>query len=98
MRLIDADALAEKLNALHGDGDYEANIYCAEPCYGLGNWIWENPEDYGLEEAIKELEAAPTIDAVPIVRCKDCVYWERGDCYRLELSLPDDFCSYGKRK
>lgn len=33
-----------------------------------------------------------------IVRCKDCKYWERGDCYRLELSRPDDFCSYGERE
>ena len=41
---------------------------------------------------------APTIDAVPVVRCKDCKYWEHGDCYRLELSRPDDFCSYGEKK
>ena len=33
-----------------------------------------------------------------IVRCKDCKFWEQGDCYRLELSRPDDFCSYGERR
>lgn len=42
--------------------------------------------------------AQPTIDAVPVVRCKDCKYWDFGDCYRLELSHPDDFCSYGERR
>lgn len=33
-----------------------------------------------------------------IVRCKDCKHWNNGDCYRLELSRPDDYCSYGVRK
>ena len=44
------------------------------------------------------LHSAKPIDAVPVVRCRDCKYWEYGDCYRLELSRPDDFCSYGERK
>lgn len=44
------------------------------------------------------IDDCPTVDAVPIVRCKDCKYWDYGDCYRLELSRPDDFCSYGERK
>ena len=38
------------------------------------------------------------VDVVPVVRCKDCKFWDFGDCYRLELSRPDDFCSYGERK
>ena len=37
-------------------------------------------------------------DVVEVVRCKDCKHWHNGDCYRLELSLPNDFCSYGERK
>lgn len=45
-----------------------------------------------------EINNAPTVDAVPVVRCKDCKYWDYGDCYRLELSRPDDFCSYGERR
>lgn len=48
----------------------------------------------------------PTIDAVPVVRCKDCKHWERfaagsdkgictdGDC----LMYEDGFCSEGERK
>lgn len=44
------------------------------------------------------LEDCDTVDAVEVVRCKDCRYWENGDCYRLELSRQDDFCSYGERK
>ncbi len=38
------------------------------------------------------------VDAVEVVRCEDCVHWNYGDCWRLELSRPDDFCSYGEAK
>ena len=37
-------------------------------------------------------------DVVPVVRCKDCKYWNNGDCYRIELTRPDDYCSYGEQK
>ena len=46
-------------------------------------------------ESIMNIHAA---DVVPVVRCNDCKFWDCGDCYRLELSRPDDFCSYGERK
>ena len=51
---------------------------------------------------------APTVDAVEVVRCKDCKHymlWEDSDdkktCAKsigLMVSSPDDFCSYGERK
>lgn len=46
---------------------------------------------------------APTIDAEPVVRCKDCEYFEYGNyCSESKMEhskcRPDDFCSYGKRK
>ena len=50
-------------------------------------------------------------DAVHVVRCKDCEYWERltkgnlcGDCngrrngLKEEYTTEDDFCSYGERR
>ena len=40
----------------------------------------------------------PTVDAVPVVRCKDCVFCDHLDCYMNELTRPDDFCSHGVRK
>ena len=50
-----------------------------------------------------EIEKAPTIDAVPVVRCKDCKFFQYGDyCCgdKMEHShaREDDFCSYGERK
>ena len=55
------------------------------------------------------LDKFPTIDAVPVVRCKDCVNGtvfvnkqgaEYVDCVLDDYSVrkPTDYCSYGKRK
>lgn len=53
------------------------------------------------------IEEAPTIDAVPVVRCKDCKCWTEwsngtGSCSRFALDWigtdADDFCSMGERK
>lgn len=57
------------------------------------------------------VSAAPIIDAVPVVRCKDCVHWDddpdtygadygpKGKCMKsFETMCADDFCSYGERR
>lgn len=53
------------------------------------------------------LQQEPTIDAVRVVRCKDCRYWQDNnggypnkECRWREDETPDadDFCSYGKQK
>ena len=55
------------------------------------------------------LNALPTIDAVPVVRCKDCKHYQTDDwdgntlcgCTLHSAMLditPDSFCSYGERK
>ena len=50
---------------------------------------------------------ATTVDAVPVVRCKDCKHYEihkpkvLENCERNGYIIPmrpDDFCSYGERK
>ena len=53
----------------------------------------------------KEIDKAPTVDAVPVVRCKDCkwLYDEMDDyCCRSHRGLvricENSFCSYGERK
>lgn len=100
MRLIDADALAEKLSSMHGEGGFEADIYCADGAWSKGKWIWLDPEDYGLEAAEKALKQTSTIDAVAVVRCKDCKHREEllecpfwlGWCHNGD----DDYCSWGE--
>ena len=55
-----------------------------------------------------DIEAAPTVDAVEVLRCRDCVgrpFWEEDHngvpvCLLsgLYVRSEDDFCSYGERK
>ena len=66
--------------------------------------------DFGGEfwdEAVlaSDIKNAPTVDAVPVVRCKDCkwLYDEMDDyCFRSHRGLvricENSFCSYGERK
>ena len=58
----------------------------------------KSPEIRGANKIVDRIKSAPTVDMQEVVRCKDCRHWNNGDCYRLELSKPDDFCSYGERK
>ena len=62
---------------------------------------------YGYAESF--INDAPTIDAVPVVRCKDCKHWKFAQhindnlCHRFDgdpwiPTEPNDFCSYGERQ
>lgn len=59
-----------------------------------------------LDEVSGIVDACPDVDAVPVVRCRDCKYYhlfEKGfrDCRHnggLDDALPNDFCSYGERR
>ena len=64
--------------------------------------IWET------DEVVEFLENCSTVDAVPVIRCKDCMYcimdvasnelW-CDHCKGLSSVLLDtDFCSYGERR
>ena len=104
MRLIDADALKEKLRK-----ERDAIPLTYTERYGFGV---EFPSGFGqarrggVKTALRCMEQTPTIDAVPVVRCKDCRFVEKSDdesiylCLRKMLGMirSDDFCSYGKRK
>ena len=48
---------------------------------------------------LNEIDDAPTIDAVPVVRCKDCFMYENGICrYWNTLPLHNGYCHMGERK
>lgn len=89
MRLVDADALSK-----------------VRPFQVVGGPIGEYTEGFVdcAEEAREAIKNAPTISAVPVVRCRECIYcsWQ-GDnlvhCDNFERDMmPDDFCSVGERK
>ena len=66
----------------------------------------------GLVDVVEFLNDMPTVDAVPVVWCKDCKhhYWEQEPCHGKSVhycKLPhmrgvevfkEFFCYYGKRK
>ena len=61
---------------------------------------------YGYVDA-KQISEAPTIDAVPVVRCRECKYrfknngHSKNGCPITDANIwmdDDDFCSHGERK
>ena len=65
---------------------------------------WEQQEldqDGNWTLKAEYIESAPTIDAVPVVRCRECVHRDGTPgqpnilCGQMH---DDDFCSYGQRK
>lgn len=99
MRLIDADAFIEYLE----DTDYS----------GAPDTLWEyTPQDITRME-IYEIKCQPTVDAVEVVRCKDCAFWKNnltyqdrngetwGDCLNLNkgpLTKGEFFCAWAERR
>ena len=49
---------------------------------------------------MRDVEHAPTIDAVPVVRCKDCRWWNDGTqmCGITISATPYGHCHDGERK
>ena len=65
---------------------------------------------FAERDVVDMLEARPTVDAVEVVRCKNCKhngtwkchmaydeYYPEADIYR-EMHGDDDFCSYGVKE
>jgi hypothetical protein len=105
MRLGDLDVLKEMLIK-----ERDAIPLTKTERYGFGVGL---PNSHGMSmrgginKAFRCMEKVPTIDAVPVVRCKDCLYWQSGEneCEKLEYCAfhnigigPHSFCSYGERK
>ena len=64
-------------------------------------------EHHTAEDVIMMIKTAPTVDAVPVVRCRECKYrfknngHDKSGCPIIDANIwmdDDDFCSYGERK
>lgn len=98
MRLIDADALWEILR--------EKQNSLTARCGGYRFLDGEDRAKYdGLEITLAYIDDAPTIDAVPVVRCKECEYYNTtgcskgfGWCENIDRGTSDNFyCANGKQ-
>lgn len=105
MRLIDADALCDDV----------MERYCkdCEKRKGMKRGKWRVIYEIGeapcracdIDDLKMELDEAPTIDAVEVIRCKDCKFnyanqIPSGDECQLCVELPiskDFFCAYGEK-
>lgn len=101
MRLIDADQMAVD----ESEAYMSAQVQITDDLKWLVN--------FAAHSKIQRLIAdTPTVDAVPVVRCKDCKWFadnNDGDwfgCWLFQTiqiipedaPKPDDFCSYGERR
>ena len=57
------------------------------------------------QDIIDLINNQPTVDAVPVVRCKDCKYHDERDnyiyCWALKMKCHNDsefFCKYGEQE
>ena len=85
MRIIDADSL------LKHAGIFEVKARargCGNSILNLAKaWLWN------------EVNIAPTVDAVPVVRCRECKHLGFcGDATNLEVMGFYGYCSRGERK
>lgn len=93
-RLIDADEAIDYVNAL-----------ITVHRYYHPRSITEN---FPISEVIARINEVPTVDAVPVVRCKNCEYGEIEDpefpdqyfchAHGCDWNEGDHFCSNGKEK
>ena len=99
MRLIDADALMDVIR------EHEYRLATKQGSIDYGMFT------LGIQQAVDE---QPTIDAVPVFRCRECENWKPsgikagntfsdmeyiGGCEFINYYRRErDFCSYGERK
>ena len=84
MILKDADALKDKL-CEHCDAPHIRNCTIDE-CRDM------------LCSAMDAIDKAPTIDAVEVVRCENCLYWNKENemCNAFDAVTPyDGYCYFG---
>ena len=61
-------------------------------------------EEYcDIADLIEIIETQPTVDAEPVVRCKDCIYYNKGDWYdddvcKVHSNNDRGYCAWGERK
>ena len=86
MRMIDADQMAVD----ESEAYMSAQVQITDDLKWLVN--------FAAHSKIQKLIAdTPTVDAVSVVRCRDCRKFKTYDC-RMVASGYEDFCSYGERK
>ena len=67
-------------------------------------WLDVHARDYGMTinnkiTCMDFVKMQPTIDAVPVVRCMDCEYYDDHYCFANQHGAHEDgFCDEGRKK
>lgn len=86
VRMVDADALSAEVD--------KSKYHNPHPQITL-RMNHTNEHDH----FIKMIYDAPTVDAVEVVRCRDCKNKDDGICWKTARPIRDDgFCEEGERK
>ena len=92
MRLIDANEVVENIVAERDKIPYE--LVSGKP-FKHGNSMRG-----GIRKALHCVEQAPTVDAVPVVRCEKCV--AHGNCFAERVfvytGIENPYCCAGERE
>lgn len=103
MRLIDADALIdEAFERYCKDCDRRKGVKNGK--YRIIYSVGDAPcRACSVDDMKDDIDSAPTIDAAPVVRCKDCKHRHKITCAFLIANCiksgdDEDFCSRGERK
>ena len=82
----------------------DANVLTEQMAANFEQCVYEGVDSEECQIALDTIAEAPTVDAVEVVRCKDCRCLEITGCYGeckrgyMGIVKPWDFCSYGERK
>ena len=96
MRLIDADALLNEV--------FERHCKNCDKRKGIKNGAYRIIYEIGeapcraceIDDITDYLEEAPTVDAVKVVRCKECKWWHIDGMPIADKHLCDKLCDYVK--
>lgn len=106
MRLVDANALDKKIGELYTTVHYAGKTDDPQIDHRINLTDYLKGYENGIIAALRVMRSAEKVDAVPVVRCKECRYVtaEDGEFY---CDGPigifgtvgfNDFCSFGERK
>lgn len=103
MKLIDGDALMNTLCELRDNA-----IKWLADCREQRSAMTPRAEQAVLtfNECISQVKKSSEVDAVPVVRCRDCKWYKTMYCkmdrwtdlVTVYVAKKDDYCSYGKRR
>lgn len=88
-KLIELDAALDALR----------EVIVPQKDIGFGDELTDGYND-GIKMAVTVVSELPTVDAVPVVRCKDCKFFSHGYCrfHDAKFVRPDGYCYWGERK